>query len=79
MDKCMDKKSDTFEAKMKRLEEVVSSLETGQAPLEQALELFEEGVKLAGLCHEQMARAEQKVEVLVEKQGSWLPEPYTNS
>jgi exodeoxyribonuclease VII small subunit len=36
----------TFEASIKRLTEIVSTLERGDLPLEESLRLFEEGVKL---------------------------------
>ena len=40
------KKKMDFEGSMTRLEEIVSLLEKGEAPLEQAMSLFEEGAKL---------------------------------
>ncbi len=55
----------TFEAAVKRLEEIVRILEGGQAPLDQSLALFEEGVKLTNLCSKKIAEAEKKVEMLV--------------
>ena len=46
---------------MTRLEEIVSLLEKGDAPLEQAMALFEEGAKLLRECTKQLDEAEQKV------------------
>ncbi len=40
-----------FEALLKRLEEVLDSLEHGELPLEQAMAAFEEGVGLVRACH----------------------------
>lgn len=54
-------KAKTFEASMTRLEEIVAALEKGDAGLEQALKLFEEGTKLAQSCAKQLDEAEQKV------------------
>lgn len=51
----------TFEESMKRLEQIVATLEKGEAGLEQALELFEEGSQLATSCAKQLNAAEQKV------------------
>ena len=55
------KKKLNFEGSMARLEEIVSLLEKGDAPLEQAMTLFEEGAKLLRECTKQLDEAEQKV------------------
>ena len=49
---------------MARLEEIVSLLERGDAPLEKAMALFEEGAGLLRACTEQLDKAEQKVSLL---------------
>ena len=54
----------TFEESLKRLEEIVHALESGDTPLEQSISLFEEGVKLSGYCNKLLETAEQKVTVL---------------
>lgn len=53
-----------FEQSMKRLEEIVGLLEGGEAPLEEALSLFEEGTKLMRTCSALLDQAEQKVALL---------------
>ena len=53
-----------FEHSMLRLEEIVGLLERGDAPLEQAMKLFEEGAKLLRECTAQLDAAEQKVTLL---------------
>jgi len=58
------KKKLTFEESMARLEEIVSLLGKGDAPLDQALSLFEEGARLTKECTAQLDRAEQKVKLL---------------
>ena len=55
----------TFEQAMGRLEEIVKRLEQGDAPLEEALALFEEGTRLLGRCSAQLDSAEQKVRLLL--------------
>ena len=55
----------TFEQAMGRLEEIVKRLEQGDAPLEEALTLFEEGTRLLGGCSAQLDSAEQKVRKLL--------------
>lgn len=58
------KKKLNFEDSMARLEEIVGLLERGDAPLEQAMALFEEGAKLLRECTRQLDEAEQKVTLL---------------
>ena len=59
-----DNKELTFEAALSRLEEIVHSLDGGEAPLDESLSLFEEGVKLVKLCSGKLDAAEQKVKIL---------------
>ncbi len=54
----------TFEAAMARLEEIVRALESGNAPLDSSLALFEEGVALVKLCNGKLDHAEQRVKIL---------------
>lgn len=58
------KKKMTFEQTMQRLEEIVQTLEQGDAPLEQSVALFEEGTKLSAKLHEMLDTAEQKVQMV---------------
>ena len=53
-----------FEAALARLEEIVSRLETGDAPLDESLKLVEEGAKLSAQCSAMLDKAEQKVTLL---------------
>ena len=59
----------TFEAAMKRLDEIVALLEQGEAPLENSLKLFEEGTKLAQFCDETLKNAQLRIEELSEEPG----------
>ena len=52
---------DTFEERIVRLEEIVTRLERGDAPLADSLALFEEGTRLASACSRQLEQAEQQV------------------
>lgn len=71
------KKKLNFEQSMMRLEEIVGLLERGDAPLEQAMTLFEEGAKLLRECTAQLDQAEQKVTLLtVEQDGQVKEEPF---
>ena len=65
-----------FEAALKRLEESVDLLESGDLPLEQALKVFSAGVKEAEICRKSLREAELKVEQLLQKNdGTWQKEP----
>lgn len=57
----MPAKKLNFENAMARLQEIVQKLEGGDAPLEEAMALFEEGAKLSALCYNTLDRAEQKI------------------
>ena len=52
----------SFEALMERLESIVARLESGDLPLEDALEAYQEGVGLARRGHERLADAERRIE-----------------
>lgn len=54
----------TFEEALARLSELAAGLESGKAPLGESLSMFEEGVKLIGICKKQLDEAEQKVREL---------------
>ena len=71
------KKKLSFEQSMTRLEEIVSLMEKGDAPLEQAMALFEEGSKLLRECTGQLDAAEQKVALLTAgRDGEPVEEPF---
>lgn len=53
-----------FETALKRLEEIVNSLEDGTLALDEALKRYEEGVKLARFCAKQLSETEKKIEIL---------------
>ncbi len=66
-----------FETSMKRLEEIVQQLEGGEMPLEDSLQVFEEGMKLAAFCSRKLEEAEKKVTLLVrEQEGSFIEKPF---
>ncbi len=66
----MAEKKLNFEASMARLEEIVLRLESGEATLDESLKLFEEGSKLMGKCNAMLDAAEQKVNVLLGREGT---------
>ena len=65
----------TFEQNLDRLEGIVKKLEESELPLEEALQLFEEGTKLSAGCRKQLEEAEQRVEILSKRAGSVVAKP----
>jgi len=53
-----------FEALYARLAEIAEELETGDLPLAQAIELYEEGMRLAQACQRLLANVEQRIQLL---------------
>ena len=58
-----------FEQSLERLESIVKSLEEGNLPLDQSLQVFEEGIRLMQFCSKELEAAEKKVSMLVEEQN----------
>ena len=52
---------------MTELEAIIKNLESGEAPLDKCIELFETGVKLSGECLKMINEAQQKITLLTEK------------
>lgn len=61
----MSENQPSFETALDLLQQAVKRLEGGELSLEQALQQFEDGVKLARLCQSQLTAAEQRVEILM--------------
>jgi exodeoxyribonuclease VII small subunit len=59
----------TFEGDLTALENIVEQLESGDLSLDEAMKAFETGVKLTTHCQKTLASAQQKVQVLVDKNG----------
>ncbi|MFB5066270.1 MAG: exodeoxyribonuclease VII small subunit [Candidatus Wallacebacter cryptica] len=72
----MDEKAISFEDALKALEEIVRQLEEGTASLDDSLKLFEDGVKLARVCRSKLDQYEAKIEILLEKSGETVTEPF---
>lgn len=67
----------SFESQLATLERIVRELERGDLPLEQSLDLFEQGVKLSRECQERLNEAERRIEVLLRGgDGATLAAPF---
>jgi exodeoxyribonuclease VII small subunit len=65
----------TFEQAQAELEQIVQRLEQGQAPLDEALALWERGEQLYALCRAKLDAAQGKVEALARRVEQSRPEP----
>jgi exodeoxyribonuclease VII small subunit len=54
----------SFEGALERLEQLVARMETGELPLAEMIDRFEEGNKLLGVCTKRLHDAGRKIEVL---------------
>lgn len=66
-------KEPTFEEALKKLENVVTKLESGEIMLEESIRLFEEGMKLSSLCQKRLDDADRKIEMLLRQPGGVVP------
>ena len=71
----------SFEQSLERLEEIVHLLEEGDLGLGEAIERYEEGVKLLRQAYELLERAERKIELLsgVDAEGNPVTQPFDDT
>jgi exodeoxyribonuclease VII small subunit len=67
-----------FEQSLSELEALVAKLEQGDVPLEDALKTFERGVALTRQCQTALRTAQQKVEVLLARNGTEEVAPFSD-
>ena len=65
------KKELSFEDALKRLEVVISELESGKPTLDTMLSLYEEGIELSNYCKGLLSITEERITTLVNKQGKF--------
>lgn len=59
----------TFEENLEKLESIVKKLESGETPLDDAINEFNEAIKIAKVCDEKLKNAEEKVNKILNKNG----------
>ncbi|WP_396163652.1 exodeoxyribonuclease VII small subunit [Carnobacterium sp.] len=67
--KVSTKETVKFEEAMQQLEEIVTKLERGDVPLEEALDQFQKGVALSKVCKETLQNAEKTLTKIVDENG----------
>lgn len=70
------KKAPDFEQSLAELQTLVERLESGELSLEDSLGAFEQGIRLTRECQGALAQAEQKVQILLERDGSLQEAPF---
>ena len=65
-----------FERSLAELEKLVEQLERGDLPLEQAIATFERGIELTRNCQKSLKAAQQKVEILMRRNGELATENF---
>ncbi len=62
-------RAEPFEKNLERLDAIVRQLEDADLPLEKALNLYEEGMRLSEVCQRQLQEAEGRVQILMKRAG----------
>ncbi len=70
------KNTHLFEESITELEALVEQMEQGDLSLEESLQSFERGIKLTSTCQKSLQDAEQKVQILLNKNGKQTLEPF---
>ncbi len=68
----MSKKKPSFEQSLRDLEEVVAKMEHGELPLDECVQYYERGVKLAAACAHELDAARQRIEQLQKNEAGEL-------
>ncbi|MFQ6128056.1 MAG: exodeoxyribonuclease VII small subunit [Thermoplasmata archaeon] len=66
----------TFEDALGQLENIVDTLSKGKLSLDEAMQKFEEGIRLFRLCDEKLRSAEQRVSILAQSDEGIQEKPY---
>ena len=66
----------SFDATLDELEGIVQQMEHGDLPLEEALKQFERGIQLVRTGQQKLSQAEQKVQILLERNGELEEAPF---
>ena len=71
------RRANEFEKAFQNLEKIVQRLESEEMPLDESLQLFEEGIRLSRFCHPRLAEVEKKIElILADAKGQPVTEPF---
>ena len=65
-----------FETQLRALEDIVTAMEKGDLTLEDSLKAYEKGVQLTRECQTTLDNAQQRIDLLVERDGKLVEEPF---
>lgn len=66
-----------FEEALKKLEEIVAQMESGELSLENSLKKYEEGIKLSRFCSKKLKEAQKNIEILLrDSEGNLTSRPF---
>lgn len=68
--------TENFETSINELEQIVTRMDSPELSLEEALTLFERGISLSRECQTMLKKAQQKVTLLIEKEGKLTEESF---
>lgn len=70
-------RTNDFEKAFQQLEKIVQRLEAEELPLDESLQLFEEGIRLSRFCNQKLEEVEKKIElILADAKGEPRVEPF---
>lgn len=70
-------RTNDFEKAFQQLEKIVQRLEAEELPLDESLQLFEEGIRLSRFCNQKLEEVEKKIElILADAKGQPQVEPF---
>ena len=73
-------RANEFEKAFQQLEKIVQRLESEELPLDESLQLFEEGIRLSRFCNQKLEEVEKKIElILADAKGQPRVEPFEES
>ena len=73
-------RSNDFEKAFQQLEKIVQRLEGEEIPLDESLQLFEEGIRLSRFCNQKLEEVEKKIElILSDAKGQPRVEPFVEA
>lgn len=73
----MSTRKNDFEKAFHQLEAIVKRLESEELPLDESLQLFEEGIRLSRFCNQKLEEVEKKIElILADAKGQPRIEPF---
>lgn len=70
------KKFKDFESAVARLDEITSLLESGEASLENSIDLYSEGIEIAQECHKKLDAADKKIKLVAKNTGVPVEEDF---